>query len=217
MSPETLLETLRLHGKSSVCLVEPRDAREWAEVVAALLAAQRYTPTPSPTPAAVESVDRTLELAARIVELEQEVARLQGEVAGVVELEMELVRLQAEVARLEASEAATRGPLLNARGLQDAYASTELLARLVVDDLKAFMSGRDFWMREAQTAERQLADLRRERMQSVTQQVAEANLGQRCGCGLCLESKSEAELVNGECADRAACARGVVAQAEGKR
>lgn len=159
MSPEALLETLRLHGKSSVCCIEPRDAREWAEVVAALLAAQRYTAI-VPHPDAVESVDRTLELAARVVELEQEVARLSV-------------------------------------------------------DLDTAKGGLAFWMRETQTAERHMANLRRERMQSVTQQVAEANLGQRCG--FCGEPKPAAELVNGECADKAACARGVQAAAGGAR
>lgn len=131
MSPEILLETLRLHGRSSVCCVEPRDARAWAEVVAALLAVQRYTPTPSPTPALLEHVDSTLALTARVVELEQEVARLKAELA----------------------------------------------------------------------AERTTAD------QSVTGEVAAANLGR---CGFCGLEKDEAELINGECASASSC----VARAE---
>lgn len=124
MTPETLLETLRLHGKSSVCLVEPRDAREWAEVVAALLAVQRYTPSDSPTPQAV-AVDATLDLAARFVELEQQSAATRGELDKAVAwldrsaswrnatidlakgpLEAQVVELEAEVARLTGTLAA---------------------------------------------------------------------------------------------------------------
>lgn len=106
MTPETLLETLRLHGRSSVCLVEPRDARAWAEVVAGLLAVQRYTPTPSPTPALLEHVDSTLDLAARVVELEVKLAELEREANNLQE-ERDDLNLTVTVLRRELAKERT--------------------------------------------------------------------------------------------------------------
>lgn len=79
-----LLEEMRLHAKSAVVNLEPSRVATWLAVLQATTSAPPlvYVSPDSPTPAIVEHVDATLALSARVVELEQEVARLRAELAA---------------------------------------------------------------------------------------------------------------------------------------
>lgn len=200
-----LFEEMRLHAKSSVVNLEPSRVATWLAVLqaSAMVPPLVYVSADSPTPALVEHVDLTLAISARVVELEVKLAELErdstaaetslgyaadGFREGMEDAQKRVAELEQEVARLKAEVEVEKASALEWHGRAQQYLQ---------------------WWRSADPAVRQF-----DGPQSVTQEVAEANLER---CGFCLESKPAAELVNGECADMGKCARNLCAQVKGVR